>query len=42
MKSIEMRKNILFTRNNFPYEGKWQIPKVDRQYIDLKDVSIIS
>lgn len=42
MKIIEMRKNILFTRNNFPYEGKWQIPKVDRQYIDLKDVSLIS
>ena len=42
MTSIEMRGNALFNRNSFPSSGKWQIPIVERQEIDLDNVELIS
>ncbi|MCF0150981.1 MAG: DUF4417 domain-containing protein [Firmicutes bacterium] len=42
MNSILMRENALFTRNSYPSAGKWQIPIVERQFIDLNDVALIS
>ncbi len=42
MKSIEMRGNILFHRNSFKTVGKWQIPLVERQAIELKNIELIS
>lgn len=42
MTSAEMRGNILFTRNNFPTRGKWQIPLVERQSIELDNVELIA
>lgn len=42
MTSVEMRKNILFSRNSFPTVGKWQIPIVERQRIELDNVELIA
>lgn len=42
MKSIEMRGNALFARNKFPVVGKWQMPIVERQKINLEKVELIS
>lgn len=42
MTSIEMRGNTLFRRNNFPTVGKWEIPIIERQEIDLSHIDLIS
>lgn len=42
MTSVEMRKNILFSRNSFSTVGKWQIPIVERQRIELDNVELIA
>ena len=42
MNSILMRENALFTRNSYPSAGKWQIPIIERQFIELNDVALIS
>ncbi len=42
MTSVEMRRNTLFSRNNFPTIGKWQIPIVERQRIELDKVELIA
>ena len=40
--SLEMRTNPLFLRNEFEGVGKWGIPLVKKQLIDLSDVSLIA
>lgn len=42
MTSLEMRQDPLFTRNGFATDGKWQIPIVERQYLDLENVDLIA
>lgn len=42
MISIEMRQDPLFTRNGFSTDGKWQIPIVERQYLDLENIDLIA
>lgn len=42
MNSVEMRGNILFSRNSFQTIGKWQMPLVERQSIDLDKVDLIA
>lgn len=42
MTSVEMRGNILFSRNCFPTKGKWQMPLVERQGIDLDNIDLIA
>ena len=37
-----MRTNPLFLRNEFEGVGKWGIPLVKKQLIDLSDVSLIA
>ena len=38
MTSVEIRDNPLFMRNGFETVGKWDIPLVKKQDIDLKDI----
>jgi len=40
--SLAMRSNPLFLRNEFEGVGKWGIPLVKKQLIDLSDVSLIA
>lgn len=42
MTSIEMRQDPLFTRNGFATAGKWQLPIVERQCLDLKNIDLIA
>lgn len=42
MTSKEMRSNNLFKRNEFKTTGKWQIPIIERQEIDLDNIDLIS
>lgn len=42
MTSVKMRKDPLFMRNNFVTVGKWDIPLVKKQIIDLQNVSMIA
>jgi hypothetical protein len=37
-----MRKSELFSRNNFPKEGRWGIPTVRKQNIDLENLELIA
>ncbi len=42
MTSIKMRESALFRRNEYETAGKWQIPVVERQSIDLEELELIS
>lgn len=42
MTSQEMRGNRLFCRNEFHTAGKWQIPMIERQEIDLTNIDLIA
>lgn len=42
MTSIEMRNHALFKRNEYNTIGKWQMPIIERQEIDLDNVGLIS
>lgn len=42
MKSIDMRKNEFFTRNAFTTVGRFEIPLVEKQIINLDDVALIA
>ena len=42
MTSKEFRNSPLFLRNSFGGNGKWEIPIVKRQYIDLDNIELIS
>ncbi|MBQ7528513.1 DUF4417 domain-containing protein [bacterium] len=42
MKSIEMRQDPLFMRNSFESVGKWGIPLVKRQEINLNNLRMIA
>lgn len=42
MKSKIFRNSPLFLRNDFPGEGRWQIPLVKKQRIDLGDLNVLS
>ncbi len=42
MTSVEMRANVLFSRNGFLTSGKWQIPLIEKQNMDLSDIQLIS
>ena len=42
MTSLEMRDNPLFMRNGFETVGKWNIPLVKKQNIDLKDIQLVA
>ena len=42
MKSVIMREDPLFMRNDFEVVGKWDIPLVKKQDIDLSDVRVIA
>ncbi|MCR5234661.1 MAG: DUF4417 domain-containing protein [Lachnospiraceae bacterium] len=42
MTSVEMRANNLFSRNEFITSGKWQLPKIEKQNIDLDNIQLIS
>lgn len=42
MTSKFMRENVLFRRNNFKTVGKWQIPVIEHQELDLSNIDLIS
>ena len=42
MTSLEMRDNPLFMRNSFETVGKWGIPLVKKQNIDLSDIWLVA
>ena len=42
MTSLEMRDNPLFMRNSFETVGKWGIPLVKKQNIDLSDIRLVA
>ncbi len=42
MTSMEMRENLLFSRRGFKTAGKWQIPMIERQKLELEDIELIS
>ena len=42
MTSVEMRANPLFTRTGFETVGKWDIPLVKKQDIDLMDIQLVA
>lgn len=42
MKSKDFRNSPLFLRNGFYGNGKWEIPVVKRQHIDLDNIELIS
>lgn len=42
MTSLDMRNNTLFMRNEFKTVGKWQIPLIHKQKIDVNNVSLIA
>ncbi len=42
MTSVEMRSDELFKRNKFYVDGRWQMPVIERQEIDLENVQLIA
>ena len=42
MTSKEMRDNPLFMRNDFETVGKWDIPLVKKQKLDLTDIQLVA
>ena len=42
MTSTEMRDNPLFMRNGFDTVGKWDIPLVKKQNLDLTDIQLVA
>ena len=42
MTSVNMREDPLFMRNSFASVGKWDMPLVKKQFIDLTDVRMIA
>ncbi len=42
MKTIDFRNSPLFLRNEFETAGKWQLPLVRKQDLDLSDINMIS
>lgn len=42
MNSYNMRNNPLFLRNQYCANGKWEIPLVKKQEINLSNISLIS
>lgn len=42
MQSFKFRSNPLFIRNSYPTYGKWGIPIIKRQSIDLNNISLIA
>lgn len=40
--SVTMRENPLFMRNEFPTAGRWNIPIIRRQEVDLTNVGLIA
>ena len=42
MASKEMRDNPLFMRNGFETVGKWDIPLVKKQKLDLTDIQLVA
>lgn len=42
MKSIEFRNSPLFLRNEFETMGKYQLPLIKKQQLDLSDVKLIA
>ena len=42
MTSLAMRSNALFTRTGFETSGKWQLPVIRKQKIDIGNISLIS
>ena len=42
MTSYEMRNNPLFTRNSFEPAGKWEIPIIKKQSIDISKVKLVA
>lgn len=42
MTSLDMRSNTLFMRNEFENVGKWQIPLIRKQEIDVNNISLIA
>lgn len=42
MKSKQMREDPLFMRNSFERQGRWGIPLIKKQEIDVTDISLIA
>lgn len=42
MTSLDMRSNTFFMRNEFETVGKWQIPLICKQEIDVNNISLIA
>lgn len=42
MTSLLMRENVFFMRNEFEATGKWQIPLVRKQKLDVNELSLIA
>ncbi len=42
MNSKEMRNNPLFMRNSYETDGKWEIPLVKKQKLDMNDIRLIA
>ena len=42
MTSEQMRENLLFMRNSFETHGKWEIPLVKKQELDVSDIRLIA
>lgn len=42
MTSLEMRDSPLFTRNGFETVGKWDIPLVKKQNLNLTDIQLVA
>ena len=42
MTSVKMRKDPLFMRNTYETSGRWDVPLVRRQEIDLENVKLIA
>lgn len=42
MKSLEYRNNPFFLRNGFETSGKWQLPLIRAQKIDLSNIELIA
>ena len=40
--SYNMRNDQLFMRNEYSGQGKWNIPTIKKQSIDLSDISLIA
>lgn len=42
MTSLDMRNNTLFMRNEFNTAGKWQLPIIQKQAINTKNIALIA